>query len=85
MFPRTADVTCTDSSSAAMARTSSASLVTPRGGDSAMKLFKMSRLDTILLSDPAIIGAPSKSHSIQQNTMCVYESGSLQQLNCPKM
>ena len=36
IFPRTADVTCTDSSSAAMARTLSASLVTPRGGDSGM-------------------------------------------------
>ena len=36
MLPRTAGVTCTDSSSAAMGRTLSASLVTPRGGDSAM-------------------------------------------------
>ena len=35
-----------------------------------MKLFKMSRLDTILLSDPAIIGAPSTL--IQSNrTLCV--------------
>ena len=51
-----------------------------------MKLYEQSRLDTILLSDLAIIiGAPSKSHSIQQNTMRVNESGSLQQLNCPKM